>query len=558
MESKMLAKRLLLAIILTNFTLVSVVESATPNSNQILRNADKIIQTEARIGWMIEAIQQDNSIYLEILEEYIGSKSYRSLDLVLGKCVQPLFLSMEYECNNIFAALSGVSNASLHNLITWQTAEPNSPHAQYLVASYFHNRAKLHRYSAELFNNVSADSRKYRIFENIALFELDNLLEKNPEYSYAIALKLELLGSAFGPNKKFIEQQINHALKLSNNSWIIPAAILENMTPRAGGSYDKMKRFINLWHKQFPENESSAMLAALVQLERAADSLDGFETPKSSVKAYKYLLPAFETGLRTKDMLLRLGTHSPGHKINNHVSAWKYAAYLSAPYSIDNLITLGSMDSLGETEESDWYFSNLSALNPDHLYPNYKSAKSAIKLKEYLKATRYLNNAQQLSLLTKKLKPLNKSLGITERYENLTISSYLSNSMDYELLYFKYAADYLLKSKFASADGVTISGLLKVFPPNQLQQALADNINISSLTEDQLILLSDIENSNRDVIAHQIKSGSKLTPDLEIKLIEASNRLKSSMVASMQQEFDRYLVEMDGRCFIDCKWKTSK
>jgi len=540
------------------FWLVHLNSTAAPLTGLIPETAQDILQQPAFHSWMIEAIELKTESVIGDINEHLGNEAYNLPHLVLGNCLRPIGAKQEFWCQNIFSGLAGVSNAQIDRIIQWHLNSPDLPHAQYIFALSLHNRALLHQAASTQLGNTKNDQRLYQLFENAALMELDQILDRTPDHPYAVALKFNILSANPDANRLAIEQLINHAMAALQDSWLVPSSALLALSNMESKSFLPLEKFVYFWQQKNESNEVNDLLSAEVKLIKAKSHFLGHPDKPSKKLADQLIFEAFATGLRTPKMLVLMSDRPAGKAISNHQRAWKYAAYLSAPESVENLLNLSAEKSLGSSEESYWYSAQLARLNTDHLLPNVMAASKALANKNELAAIPLFNTAFQQSMISAELWPMAKKLDKQALYTDILITKYLLHSFNLESIYMEFTLDYLTKSRYLSRKGISMAELFMVYPLNRYVTDVEDAINDSPMTRDQMIQLAKIENGERQVIRFPERAKLALTPELNQQLIAASNSLKTSLLANLKSEFDQYVTEMDGLCLADCKWKTSE
>lgn len=516
-----------------------------------------ILQQSATHTWMIESIELNTESVINDINDHLTNGSYSQLGLILGNCLSPVSAQQEVRCQNIFNGLAGVSDTKFNHLIKWQTGSPTESHAQFIFALSLHNQALLYQAAATQFGNPENDIRLYQLYESAALMELDQIIAKVPDYSYAVALKFNILAANPNANKLAIEQLINHSMTWLPESWLAPSSALNALSSMESRSFLPIEKFVYFWQQKNSDEQVNDLLAAKVKLIKARSYYLGHPEKPSKKLAEQLIQEAFDTGLRTPEILLLMSDKKMGKAISSEQSAWKYAAYLSAPKSVANLLELAKLKSIGNSEESYWYSAQLATLNTDHLFPNLLATIKAVSNKNELAATPLFDMAFQQSMIAAELLPLAKKLNRNYLYTDILVTKYLLHSLNIEMIYMEFNLDYLQKSRYISRKGISIGELFMVYPIDRFSNDIEDAINDSPLTRDQMILLANIENGDRKVISFPERSQLQATPELRQQLNAASSRMKNNLISNLKAEYDQYVTEMDGLCLADCKWKTS-
>ncbi|MES2070169.1 MAG: DUF4034 domain-containing protein [Pseudomonadota bacterium] len=197
------------------------------------------------------AVEQLSAGNVEMVERYFSTLQEK---FESGK-------ASEYELLDAYKVFYQAEDRSGPHLNNWIKAYPKSASA-YLARGVYYRKLGEHRRGTDYVSKVSGESLVYmdQMF-GLSKTDLETSLRLNPRF-YLAALHLLNIAQYEGDEfaaRKYLD--LGNSLLPAN--FIVRARYLIHLTPRWGGSYDAMDRFINECRTQGVSNERIDLLKAI-------------------------------------------------------------------------------------------------------------------------------------------------------------------------------------------------------------------------------------------------------------------------------------------------------
>lgn len=171
------------------------------------------------------------------------SKQYDQLMNVFNSYQKKCEADVKYELtmDDLFSIFDDINPTHEENLNQWVNTYKNSWVPLVARATYFEKlgvKARGHKWAKD---TTKEQFKGMEFYFNKAMQDIDAALRLNPKIIQAYWLALEI--NAANGNKKENKELINTALNIYPGSYLIRAQYLVYLTPRWGGSYEKMDSF---------------------------------------------------------------------------------------------------------------------------------------------------------------------------------------------------------------------------------------------------------------------------------------------------------------------------
>lgn len=226
-----------------------------------------------------------------------------------------------------YAAFATSDPAYLPRFSAWLKAVPDSYSAYLARGNYFYGLAWIKRGAASAGETDKEQFAAMRETQDLAMSDLNAALAINPKLTVAYGRLIAIAASRNEENQK--QGYIKAALDIDPTSAVVRGTALQFLTPRWGGSYQKISRFVRDTGKYLYINPELKPLMGFLYHARASSNFDGSK---------------FDRTVRLETIAIRTGRQSPDYFYKRGQAYFYLHEYKAALIDYSNAIKLDSMN----------------------------------------------------------------------------------------------------------------------------------------------------------------------------------------------------------------------
>jgi tetratricopeptide (TPR) repeat protein len=234
-------------------TILVIITLSMPSFGQASQSSRKVDKSAILLQFQNQLFEPLNLKLEEFQKAFEG-------DYQLEDCVFDAFEAFKRTDPNIEPILQN-----------WAAKFPNS-YAPYIArAEYYCASALKARGNKRIIEKDQNEYKEMEQYYSLALMDIDQALKLNAKLDICYAMKIEI-GTALG-NKELITNALAEASKHHPYGYRVKLKYVQTLTPRKGGSYEKMEGFIRSYEKMAVDNPKMKELYASIPAEKGSTSL---------------------------------------------------------------------------------------------------------------------------------------------------------------------------------------------------------------------------------------------------------------------------------------------